>query len=224
MEDEPEQAPGGGGHIIAGFEICLRLLSIAVCVLDARDTAAGATGSVYIWRYLPLTPEDAAHPGGPFQGRPTLDQITPLLFLALDELMDELEGMGTSHIDCVLIENQPSRPNGMYRQVQMMIYSYFQLRAHWEGQVSKVQMMSSFAKLQGHAYEIGAAPSSKFGYALHRWRAVAHILCYMGGDETLRRFFQGVKKKGELAGAALMAISYARRNGIALDRIESRTL
>jgi hypothetical protein len=111
------------------------------------------------------------------------------------------------------VENQPSRINGAMKTVQMMIYSYFQLRRHWEGKVSAVHMVSERGKLQEHEWCEGQITerTDKTGYDLNKWKAIHITECYIRGDAKLEEIFSSYKKKDDMSDALLQCISWLRK-------------
>jgi hypothetical protein len=197
--------------LIISFDVGVKNLSC--CVLNVLNVATNSDSSaaqVVIWRILALAEEK--------EKVPSIQECSGRLFMALDELVDELEQLGFTHIDQVLIENQPSKLNGTMKSIQMMIYAYFQLRRHWEGKVSKTDMVSASQKLLGHAHAIPECPT-KTGYALNKWKAVRYCECYISGDTALGSMFQGYKKKDDLADSMLQALSWMRKHKMEVDKV-----
>jgi len=205
------------------FDIGVKNLACCVLALErdpaARGAAAGAgagagsgpeSARVLFWKVFSLAAEK--------ERIPSVNELAGRLFALMDKFVAELESVGgVATMDMVLLENQPSRLNGAMKSLQMMIYSYFQLRRHWEGRALAVQMVSAGKKTQGHDCEI-ATPEScgykpKKGYALNKWNAVQIAQAYIRGDAELERLFAGHKKKDDLSDALCQALAWARRGG-----------
>lgn len=185
---------------IVSFDIGVK--NLAVCVLRAspsKDTKV--TADILVWKIISLADKK--------EKIPPVQELAGRLFMELDALVDEVQG----EIDHVLVENQPSRLNGSMKSIQMMIYSYFQLRRHWEGTVRNVQMISASQKLQGHVdHEDKLPPTTKSGYELNKWKAVQLMDLYIERDAKLKELVQGYKKKDDLSDALLQAISWMRKH------------
>jgi hypothetical protein len=201
------------GKIIVSFDIGIK--NLACCVVEA------ATGSretkILMWYVIALAEKK--------EKIPNVAELSLRLFAELDELMETLGPERT--IDSVLIENQPSRINGTMKTVQMMIYSYFQLRRHWEGRVLEVLMVSAKGKLQGHEWcekELPAAPVEKTGYELNKWRAVKIAECYIRGDERLEALFQSYNKKDDMSDAMLQCIAWLRKKKYDIEHCAYETI
>lgn len=189
--------------IFLSFDIGIK--NLACCVFDAAKD--DKTAYIREWLLLPLA--------APKERAPVLNELAARLFLALDELV---ESLGDVHLDYVLLENQPSRLNGAMKSIQMMIYSYFQLRRHWEGRATNVHMISASGKLQGHDHTIPAAPAHKTGYALNKWRAVEYARAYVAECPHLSTDFETNKKKDDLSDAMLQGIAWARKHNFPITR------
>jgi hypothetical protein len=193
-------------RVIVSFDIGIK--NLACCVLGVggkdRDYA-----NVLVWKIISLA--------APKEKIPAMQELSLRLFLELDELMHTLEKNGHSHIDTVLIENQPSRLNGSMKSIQMIIYSYFQLRRHWEGRVGQTMMISASGKLQGHTYE--AENNAKTGYELNKWKAVKIAECYIGTNSQLQTVFESYKKKDDMSDALLQSVAWLRKHSYKIERV-----
>jgi len=218
---------GGAPYRILSFDIGVKNLACCVLELDRDPTvragsggASGAGGGdaeagtesarVLFWTVFSLAAEK--------ERIPSVNELAGRLFTVMDRLVADLESVaGIATLDMVLLENQPSRLNGAMKSLQMMLYSYFQLRRHWEGRAAAVQMVSAGKKTQGHDCEI-ATPEScgykpKKGYALNKWNAIQIAQKYIGGDAELERLFAAHKKKDDLSDALCQALAWVRKHG-----------
>lgn len=199
----------GTQRIIVSFDIGVK--NLAVCVLSVNKESN--VGTVLVWKIIALAEVK--------EKIPSIHELAGRLFMEMDTLVGEIEPYG--EIDTVLVENQPSRLNGSMKSIQMMIYSYFQLRRHWEGTVKHVQMISASQKLQGHdAHESAVPATTKKGYELNKWKAIQLMNCYIGKDAGLLALLNEYKKKDDMADALLQSISWMRKHGIDLLSIASR--
>lgn len=209
--------------MIISFDVGVKNLACCVLATDAdptkarartRDAGGGGDGdpaaaSILHWTVYSLAAEK--------ERIPTVNELSGRLFMVLDELVGELEARGVPTVDMVLLENQPSRLNGAMKSVQMMIYSYFQLRRHWEGRFLAVQMVSAGKKIQGHDCPIATPEScgykAKMGYALNKWNAIQIAQAYIAGQDALDAFFRSHKKRDDLADSLCQALAWVRNHG-----------
>jgi hypothetical protein len=204
---ETSNAGGANGlapHVILSFDIGIK--NLGTCAFSVTQGQPAAT--MLFWKVLSLAQEK--------ERTPTVNELALRLFSTLDEVVAELESKDIK-IDTVLLENQPSRLNGAMKSLQMMIYSYFQLRRHWEGFVSSVFMISASQKLLGHTHVIADPPKPKTGYQLNKWRAVQFAEVYIKDCEELVTLFRSHKKKDDLSDAFLQGVSWARKHGYTIE-------
>jgi hypothetical protein len=209
---------GGAPYRILSFDIGVKNLACCVLELDRDPTLRAPTAAdagtesarVLFWTVFSLAAEK--------ERIPSVNELAGRLFTVMDRLVADLESVaGVATLDMVLLENQPSRLNGAMKSLQMMLYSYFQLRRHWEGRAAAVQMVSAGKKTQGHDCEI-ATPEScgykpKKGYALNKWNAIQIAQKYISGDADLEKLFATHKKKDDLSDALCQALAWVRRHG-----------
>lgn len=199
--------PAPDGLVVLSFDIGIK--NLAGCLFEIPRGAGALTTRVHKWHVWALAEKE--------ERIPNLHELTHRLIDVLDELVHELEGMGIKKIDQVLLENQPSRLNGAMKSIQMLIYSYFQLRAHWDGLVDKTQMVSAAHKIQGHTHVITADSKNKKGYALNKWLGVQYAEKYIADCPTLSALFKGHKKRDDLADAMLQGIAWARKHNFQIE-------
>jgi hypothetical protein len=185
---------------IISFDIGIK--NLACCVVETSDDKSDTNANILVWYIISLADKK--------EKIPPVQELSLRLFAELDELVDRLGGRT---IDDVIVENQPSRINGAMKTVQMMIYSYFQLRRHWEGRVSAVHMVSARGKLQEHEWCEGSITerTDKTGYELNKWKAIRVTQCYIRGDSELEALFGKYAKKDDMADALLQCISWLRK-------------
>ncbi len=193
--------------VFVSFDIGVKNLSC--CVLNVA-TKSDQEVEVLLWKIMPLAQEK--------EKIPVMNEIAGRLFLVLDELVETLQSQGHEMITHVLIENQPSRLNGSMKSIQMMIYSYFQLRKHWDGIVAQVSMISASQKLLHHELSIPEC-TTKTGYQLNKWKAVQYAQEYIKDCAELSELFRSHKKKDDLADAMLQSVSWLRKHGVNIQKI-----
>lgn len=187
------------------------ILSFDIGVKNLALAAINGRHELRAWKIIALAAEK--------EKIPSINELSGRLFMALDELLtNELNGCV---IETVLLENQPSRLNGSMKSIQMMIYSYFQLRRHWEGLVRNVHMVSASQKLLNHEHEPGTPEKPKTGYELNKWKAIQLAKVYIKGDSKLEAIFAAHKKKDDLSDALLQVISWLRKHGKDISAVTS---
>jgi hypothetical protein len=192
--------------VIISFDIGIK--NLACCVVAPREKADKEAGIV-MWYIISLA--------APKEKIPPINELAGRLFGELDELVETL-GDGVL-IDTVLIENQPSRLNGAMKSIQSMIYSYFQLRKHWEGCVGNVTLVSAKGKLAGHDWCEGAIPTTdKTGYELNKWKAVRIAEKYIEGDAKLQGIFCSYNKKDDMSDSLLQCIAWLRKQKYSIEK------
>ena len=186
--------------VIISFDIGIK--NLACCVLTKPENKSERTIKVPLWFIISLT--------APKEKAPGLNELSLRLYAELDELVATIGE--DRHIDTVLIENQPSRINGTMKTVQTLIFSYFQLRKHWEGRVSNVVLVSAKGKLAGHDWCEKDIPSTdKTGYELNKWKAVQIADKYIADDEKLRSIMSSYNKKDDMSDSLLQCIAWLRK-------------
>jgi len=161
---------------------------------------------VYAWRLLPLMPEER-------KTKPPQEKLIFALFEHLEELMNSEPVEAAKRIS-VVIENQPSRINGVMKTVQTWIQTYFMLRKYWGENVEGVHLLSAAQKLKGHAHEPVGAKGKVNTYKYNKSAAVVITRAYIADDPTLRGCFDAHKKRDDLADAFLHAVAWVRREGL----------
>lgn len=189
-----------GSKVIISFDIGIK--NLACCVIEASANKDDTNAKVLMWYIISLADKK--------EKIPAVGELSLRLFAELDELVETLGPERV--IDTVIVENQPSKINGSMKTVQMMIYSYFQLRRHWEGRVLDVIMVSARGKLQGHDWCEAQIPATdKTGYELNKWRAVRIAECYIKGDARLESIFCSYNKKDDMSDSMLQCIAWLRK-------------
>jgi hypothetical protein len=141
------------------------------------------------------------------------------LYVELDNIVGQLNDIGFSKIDVVLIEDQPSNLNGIMKRIQLLIFSYFNLLKHWDNAVSDVILVNPSLKLQTHSI----IPPSRRDKTIKYTRREKYInnkkdsveICkyYIKDNEKLMTFFTSNKKLDDYADTLLQTVSYIRKKG-----------
>lgn len=199
--------------VIISFDIGIK--NLACCVLTRPETKADSTIKLPLWYIISLA--------APKEKAPAVNELSLRLYAELDDLVATIGD--NRHIDTVLIENQPSRINGTMKTVQMLIYSYFQLRRHWEGRVSNVVLVSAKGKLAGHEWCENDIPATdKTGYELNKWKAVRIAEKYIENDANLRALFNNYQKKDDMSDSLLQCIAWLRKQKYNIESCAYETI
>lgn len=197
--------------ILISFDIGIK--NLAVCVLSA--TKGDNTAKILVWKIISLAEKK--------EKIPNLNELSGRLYTELDNITNDI-GI-SSEIDTVLLENQPSRLNGTMKSIQMMIYSYYQMRRHWEGIVKNVHMVSASQKLLNHPYEIPQelldTMKNKKPYEITKWKSVQITKKYIEDDEELKKLFDSYKKCDDMGDSCLQCISWLNKHHYDIKKLSS---
>ena len=196
---------------IVSFDIGVKNLAVCILSID-KDTI-----NIITWKIISLAAKE--------EKTPVLNEISGRLFLELDTLIDDIN----VPIDYIILENQPSNLNGTMKSIQMMIYTFFQLRKHWEGLSKQVYLVSASDKLKGHDEIIKNIEPSKYeniednqkktakqkksaGYKKNKKLAIEITKKYLEKNPEVLNLFCSYKKMDDMADSFLQAISWSRKN------------
>lgn len=154
-----------------------------------------------------------------------VNNISKILFNELDNIIGKLQTINIEKIDFVIIENQPSNLNGIMKTIQYLIFSYFDLLRHWDNNVLEVILINPSLKLQNHTYipaskHITEKLNKREKYKYNKLDSIEICQNYIKDDNILKEFFNKHKKKDDLADTCLQTISYIRKNGVLMEKIE----
>lgn len=192
---------------IISFDIGVK--NLAVCVISYTQTDI----TILIWKIISLA--------APKEKIPIMNELAGRIFLELDSLVDEI-----GHpIDYVILENQPSNLNGSMKSLQMMIYTYFQLRKHWEGLAKQVYLVSASEKLKGH--DLTDIDMTKYEtmkrYEKNKKLGIEITKKYLAKNEELLKYFCSYKKADDMADSFLQTISWLKKHNVTIENISSKT-
>jgi len=193
--------------VLISFDIGIK--NLAVCVLVATNESK--TAKILVWKIISLAEKG--------EKIPNLNELSGRLFTELDNITNDIGQ--EREIDTVLLENQPSRLNGTMKSIQMMIYSYYQMRRHWEGIVKNVQMVSASQKLLNHKYEIAPelmeTMKNKKAYEITKWKSIQITKKYIENDAKLIEMFNSYKKLDDMGDSCLQCISWLNKHHYSID-------
>jgi hypothetical protein len=133
-----------------------------------------------------------------------LERLGSRLFQRLDALWERHH----SHIDTVLIENQPSRLNGHMKSIQMMIYTYF-LYKQTPTRPLEVRLINASGKLKTHLAAAAQLPETKkVGYQWNKWASIQITDYYLRNDPVWKESLSKHKKKDDLCDAFLQGLAW----------------
>jgi len=187
-------------RVVISFDVGIK--NLACCVMSVGDKS-DEMFDIILWHIIALA--------RPKEKIPNVQELSLRLFAELDDMCEVLEQNGFHVVDDVLVENQPSRLNGAMKTIQMMIYSYFQLRRHWEGRVSSVHMISASGKLKDHHHTVDTSQCDKTGYELNKWKAVKLAQIYLQSSPKLQGIFDSYNKQDDMADSMLQGVAWLRK-------------
>lgn len=185
--------------LFLSFDIGIRNLS--VCGVVATKGCENV--EIVLWKNISLLSDTEK------KKSVNINEISGRLFMELDDITNSI----SDEIDTVLLENQPS--NGIIKTIQIMIYSYYQLRRHWEGKVKNVQMVSANQKLLNHPHELSLEQmniiKNKSKYQITKCSGVEIAKKYIENNEECMDIFNSYKKKDDICDSFLQCISYLNK-------------
>lgn len=196
--------------IYISFDIGIK--NLALCIINECESKV----TIIDWRVISLAQSKKEVKG--------INEIAERLYVELDSIVGQLNDLGFSKIDSVLIENQPSNLNGIMKTIQLLIFSYFNLLKHWDNIVSDVILVNASLKLQTHSIippsrqDTTIKYTKREKYVNNKKDSIEICKYYIKNDEKLLGFFNSNKKLDDNADTFLQTISYIRKNG---NKIES---
>jgi hypothetical protein len=196
--------------IYVSFDIGVK--NLALCIINQTDDEI----NIIDWKIIALAQS--------ISEAKNINETAEKLYIELDNIIGQLNDMGFSKIDFVLIEDQPSNLNRLMKKIQYLIFSYFNLLKHWDNAVSQVILVNPSLKLQTHSI----IPPSRKDKTIKYTRREKYInnkkdsveICkyYIKDNEKLSTFFTSNKKLDDYADTLLQTVSYIRKKG---NKIES---
>jgi hypothetical protein len=195
----------GAPTVTMSFDIGIKNLSC--CAMRLTDGKC----EILEWAVLPLIDKNAK------AKNIDMETLSLSIFTVLDDLMERLEGMEPSvdFVDNVLLESQPCMKNPTMKSVQVMIYSYFMMRKHQQGNVGAVHLVFAGAKNNAtfHPYTLPAPTKANMKpYELRKWQSVEYTKLYIANDEELVKLFSAHKKTDDIADCFTQACVWHKRN------------
>jgi len=130
----------------------------------------------------------------------SLNDLSLEIIKALDENSFLLD------VDVVLIENQPCLQNPKMKTIQIILYTYFEIRGMTDNdRISKVLLYSARKKLEIYKGKPIECPYLD-GYKKRKFLSIEYCRIMVG--EKYMSFFDSCKKKDDLADAYLQGMYY----------------
>lgn len=189
-------------QVIISFDIGIRNLSLCAIIANKESD----TIKLLLWKNLSLL--------GDYEKKKNvnLNELSGRLFMELDIITDFINISG-HEIDTILLENQPT--NGIMKSIQLLIYSYYQLRRHWQGTVRNVHMISATQKLLNHHFELSNefldTIKNKRPYDIRKLKSIEYIRKYIENDPASIEIFNSNNKKDDLSDTLNQAISWLNK-------------
>lgn len=197
------------GRRVLSFDVGVKHLAYCLAGVPrggeaGGDGAEGTPWTIEAWGILPLADPDERCQ------KISLDMLCQRLVEALDDTFDS-----SRMLDLVLIENQPVMKNPTMKSLQMMIYTYFQMRKLHMGTVEEVRLVSAGRKNKllldwpdDVADQLRQMPA---GYARNKRQSVANANALLDSgkvrcaDPQLRESYGRSRKRDDWADALLQA-------------------
>ena len=185
-------------NIIISFDIGIK--NLGCCILEYNEQSNNA--NIIHWDLHNLVDENR-------KTKPSISQLSNSIFNEMDNIVSKC-----SHINYVLLENQPSRINGTMKTIQMIIYCYFQLSKYNTNSIKgEVLLISPSKKTLEHPYDIDISLCKlKNRYGQTKWKGIELTKKYIEKSESLGNYLSSFKKKDDICDALLQAISWLRKN------------
>lgn len=197
-------------NIILSFDIGIRNLSFSAIIA----TKSSDTLQLLLWKNISLLASNEK------KKNINLNEISGRLFTELDDITNNLG----YDINTVLIENQPSNLNGQMKSIQMMVYSYYQLRRHWEGLTRDVLLIPATQKLLNHSYNLSDdflnSIKNKKPYDIRKLKSIEYIKKYIENDPQSLDIFNSYKKKDDCSDNLNQAISWLNKQNYNIKHIQ----
>lgn len=181
---------------VVSFDI--GIVNLGVCVADGDK--------VIVWKVIRLFDKMRKNIG--------INKIADTVYSNMDILLEEIGGVNDkSHIDLVLLENQPSRINGTMKTVQMLLYGYFHNLKHNQKKVSEIVQVSPSIKLKGVAMDKTCPKAEQ--YRNNKKKSIEICMSLIDNCDHLKQIMEDHKaKKDDICDAMLQLVGYLKHKNI----------
>lgn len=189
-----------------GFDI--GIYNLAYCIVEAPTEGGkecvGSQAQITDWGIICLKDPDVK----------TMDftkHSKKLIEILHEKFMD------MSDIDVVVIENQPCMKNPVMKSIQMLIYTFFMIKAYQQGSSNmQVKLVSASNKLKVHHKCDVSQIDTKDKYKKNKLMAIAYTQHYLQLSEAHNKAwcdkFNVQKKKDDLSDAYLSVIHHIEQS------------
>jgi hypothetical protein len=193
---------------LIGWDVGIKNLSY--CVIDYDDNDY----KICDWGIIDLRTNDQKEKGKKC-AKISLKDLSRELYKNLEK------NKQFSEFDYVIIENQPVLKNPTMKSVQMILYSYFSFKSLHNKNFKDLLLMSASNKLKVYTEEIVSEEMDKINklkskYNRNKKISIMHtkilIKDHTYNSEKWLEFFEGNKKKDDLADSYLMILYYLKKN------------
>ena len=194
-------------NIIISFDIGIK--NLGCCILEYNNKNDNA--NIIHWDIHNLVDTNK-------KTKPSISQLSNNIFSEMDKIVEKC-----SHIDYVLLENQPSRINGTMKTIQMIIFSYFQLLKYNKNSIKDILLISPSKKTLEHPYDIDMSLCNLTNrYNQTKWKSIQLTYIYIENSDYLKNYLQSFKKKDDICDAFLQAISWLRKNNVNILKVYNK--
>ena len=122
-------------------------------------------------------------------------------------------------LDTILIENQPCMKNPVMKSIQIMIFTYFNMKKKEYNNIKNIVLVSPRTKFKCYEgpEDIIQFPNIKSAYTIRKKKAI--VCCRWMLEQSkinnyLIEFYNNHKKKDDLADSYLLCMTYLKKNNI----------
>jgi len=116
-------------------------------------------------------------------------------------------------VDEIIIENQPCMKNPIMKSIQIIIFTYFNIKKKNEQKIKKVRLVSPRTKCNCYdgPDDLFDFSHIKSKYTQRKKKAVECCRYMIKNNQTLLEFFNSYKKKDDLADSYLLCLTYIKK-------------
>lgn len=183
--------------LVVSFDI--GIVNLGTCVMDGDK--------VVVWKVIKLFEKMKKNTG--------ISQIADVVYANMDELREDItKELGEERsIDLVLLENQPSRINGVMKTIQMILYGYFHNLKYYERSVKEIVQVNPTIKLKGVPMDRTCSKAEQ--YKNNKKKSIELCMGMIGDCERLNGMVEEYKsKKDDMCDAMLQIVGYLKNKNI----------
>ena len=183
--------------LVVSFDI--GIVNLGTCVMDGDK--------VVVWKVIKLFEK--------MKKNVSINTIADTVYTSMDQLREDItEELGEEKtIDLVLLENQPSRINGVMKTIQMILYGYFQNLKYYERSVKDIIQVNPTIKLKGIPMDRTCSKAEQ--YKNNKKKSIELCIGMIGECEILNGMLEEYKaKKDDMCDAMCQIVGYLRNKNI----------